>query len=97
MNAIRDTERRAEEVIAKAGQERDQILADAENEARDILKQARTESEQKAGEALAGEQAAGEERLRKAMEETDAEIAALKDQARAREQEVVAAVIAAIA
>jgi len=97
MNAIRETEKRAEEVISRAGQERDQILADAENEARDILKNARTEAETKAAEALAMERAVGEQQLRKAMEQTDAEIAALKSQAQAREQEVIAAVVAALA
>jgi len=96
ISSIRATEQQAQELIAKATQESETILADAKQKAQQLIAQAKTDSAAKAKAELERERAAGEEQRKKALEETDADIAAMRTQANAREQEVISAVIAAL-
>lgn len=93
IQTIRETEKKAEEIVKEAGRERERLLAEAKEKAAD-LKEEVIRKAQKAAEASAAEakeKAAGAEK--RAAEALEQEIGQLKASAKEKEQQAVDYVI----
>lgn len=94
IKTIRETESKAEAILKEADDRCDAILADAENQAYDIKAQAEAVAKENARNALDSEKQIGEKSIQDALAEVEGDIAVLKEKARAKESEVISAVIA---
>lgn len=94
IKTIRETESKAEAILKEADDRCDAILADAENQAYDIRVQAESVAKEKARTTLESEKEIGEKSIQDALAEVESDITVLKENARAKESEVISAVIA---
>ncbi len=94
IRAIRETESQAESLVKKADEDCAAILADARAEAERAKAMAQMEANDNANALFAAEREAGERAAREALDETEKDISVLKSNAKAKEGEVISAVIA---
>lgn len=94
IKTIRETESEAEAILKEAEDRCAAILGEAENESREMKAQAEAVAKEKARSALDSERQIGEQSIQDALAEVESDIAVLKENARAKESEVISAVIA---
>ncbi|MCI9490966.1 hypothetical protein AALC75_09260 [Lachnospiraceae bacterium 48-42] len=94
IKTIKETESKAEAILKEAEDRCTAILEDAESESRTMKAQAEAIAKEKARSALDSERQIGEQSIQDALAEVEGEIAVLKENARAKESEVISAVIA---
>ncbi|MEZ3435122.1 MAG: hypothetical protein K1W34_10965 [Lachnospiraceae bacterium] len=94
IKTIKETESEAERILKEADEKCAAILEDARQEADSLKKQSETDAKNKAQAALDMEKQAGEKSIQDALAGVESEISVLKEQARAKESEVISAVIA---
>ena len=96
IKAIRETEKKAEEMIADAKASESQLLEKAKQEAAELescmIEQAKAQAAKARDEALR----AGKEKLEETVQEAGSEIKQLKETAKSREKEVVQAIVEAL-
>lgn len=94
IKTIKETESEAERILKEADEKCAAILDDARNEADRLKCQSETDAKKKAQAALDMEKEAGEKAIQDALAGVESEISVLKEKARAKESEVISAVIA---
>lgn len=96
IQAIKETEQKAEEIITNAKKEGEQLIEQARQEALDMEGKMTGDAEKAARAAGSAARDEADEKLRDALKEAEEEIRQLKASAQSREQEAVAAVIQAL-
>ncbi len=94
IKTIKETECEAENVLKEADVKCAAILEDAGKKADSLKYLAEADAKKKAQEALELEKKAGEKSIQDALAGVESEISVLKEAARAKESEVISAVIA---
>ncbi len=94
IKTIRETEEEAERLVKEADERCAVILEDARKEAGRLKSQAEADAKEKSRKALDAEMEIGEKSIKDALAGVEGDIEVLKENARAKESEVVAAVIA---
>lgn len=94
IKTIRETEREAERLVREAEEKCAAILEDAGKEAESLKSRAEADAKEKARKVLDAEKEIGESSIKDALASVEGDIEVLKESARAKESEVIAAVIA---
>lgn len=94
IKAIRETEREAEELLKAAGEQCGAILDEAQAQAKNLKEETKVQAQEKAKAALDMEKKIGEDSIQAALAEVESEAKTLKEGAKAKEGDVIAAVIA---
>ena len=94
IKTIKETEDEAERIIKAADEKCAAILEDARAEAESLKFQSEADARKQAQAALDMEKQIGEKAIQDALAGVESEIAVLKENARAKESEVIAAVVA---
>lgn len=94
IKTIKETEEEAEKIIKEAEEKCAVILEDAGKTAYDLKFVSEAEAKKEAQTALDMEKQVGEKSIQDALAEVENDIKVLKEAARAKESEVIAAVIA---
>ena len=94
IKTIKETESEAERILKEADEKCAAILEDARNEADSLRKQSEADAKNNAQAALDMEKQTGEKSIQYALAGVESEILVLKEKARAKESEVISAVIA---
>ncbi len=94
IKTIKETEDEAERMIREADEKSAAILEEARKEAESLKNQSETDAKNKARVILDMEKQAGERSIQDALAGVEKEISVLKEKARAKESEVISAVIA---
>lgn len=94
IKTIKETENEAERMIREADEKSAAILEKAGKEAESLKNQSETDAKNKARVILDMEKQAGEQSIQDALAGVEKEISVLKEKARAKESEVISAVIA---
>lgn len=96
IKTIKETESEAEKMIREADEKSAAILEDARKEADSLMTLTEAEAKRSAQAALEKEKEIGEKSIQDALAEVESDIKVLKENARAKESEVISAVIAEI-
>jgi len=96
IKTIKETESQAEAVVKKAAEDCATIIADARAEAERTIAMAEMEAQESVKALFAAENEAGERAVQEALKETEKDIFVLKERARAKEGDVISAVIEAL-
>lgn len=94
IKTIKETEREAEELLKSAGEKCAAILEEAEAQAKNLKEEAKAQAQAAAKAALDMEKKIGEDSIQDALAKVDSEIEVLKQGAKAKEGDVITAVIA---
>lgn len=94
IKTIKETEEEAEKIIKESEEKCAAILEDAKKTAADLMSLSEAEAKKEAQTALDTEKEIGDKSIQDALAEVENDIKVLKEGARAKESEVIAAVIA---